>query len=122
MQFTVYSARWLTFFSLEQNTGQIAANVPVLLSLYRALQKKLPPLSKFRSYLISPLRHFHDGPCTKKSGLSRVQEEVDIPLGAFPVLKMVDVIVVEESPVNEEIHSPSKKWNIDHTADARELV
>lgn len=102
MQSKIHSARQLTPFSLEQNTGQIAANLPLMPALYRASQKKLPPFSKLRSYFTSSLRGSRDASLTKRSGFSRVDEEGATPLGAFPVRKTVDVDVNEEIHANKE--------------------
>lgn len=76
-------------------------------ALYQALQKKLPPLSKLRSYFTSSLRSSRDGSLTKRSGFSRVDEEDGTPLGTFPVRKMVDVGISEdENRANKENIQP----------------
>ena len=81
------------FLSLEQNTGQIAANLPLMPALYRALQEKLPSFSKIRFYLLSSLRGSYHGSFTQNAGFSQVHEDGDTPLGTFPVRKTIDVDV-----------------------------
>ena len=96
-----HPARELTLLSLEQNTGQIAANLPLTPVLYRALQEKFPPLPTIRSYLTPKLRSSHDASLVKRSGFSQVHEEGGTPLDTFPVRKTVDIDVNEERCVNK---------------------
>ena len=86
--------------------------------LYRALQEKLPPLSRICSYLTPKLGISHNGSPKKRSGFFQEHEEGATPLGTFPVRKTVDVDVSEESRVNKETTWPLDMRFDDYSANA----
>ena len=107
---------------MEQNTGQIAANLPLMPVFFRTLQKQLPLLPKLRSYFTGSLRSSHEGSLTRNSGFCRVHEEGDTPLGTFPVRKTVDVDVNEENHTNNGTTWPPDKRFDNHSASATAWV
>ena len=107
---------------MEQNTGQIAANLPLMPAFFRTLQKQLPPFPKIHSYLTGSLRSSHEGSLTRDSGFCRVHEEGDTPLGTFPVRKTIDVDVNEETRANNDTTWPPEKRFDNHSASATAWV
>ena len=107
---------------MELNTGQIAANLPLMPAFFRTLQKQLPPFPKLRSYLTAPLRSSHEESLARDSGFRRVHDEGDTPLRTFPVRKTVDVDVNEEIRVFNGTTQPPEKPYYNHSANATEWV
>ena len=103
---------------MELNTGQIAANLPLLPAFFRTLQEQLPPFPKLSSYLTALQRSSHEGSLTRNSGFYGVHEEGDMPLDTFPARKTVDEDIDEEIRAhNGSVWLPEKQYH-DHLASA----
>ena len=107
---------------MELNTGQIAANLPLMPAFFRTLREQLPPFPKLRSYLTGLQRSSHEGSLNRNPGFYRVQEEGDTPLGTFHVRKTVFVDANEENRANNGTVCPPEKQYYNHSASATARV
>ena len=107
---------------MELNTGQIAANLPLMPAFFRNLQEQLPSFPKLRSYLTGLQRSSPEGSSNRNSGFYRVQEEGDTPLATFHVRKTVFVDANAENRANNGSVWPPEKQYHNHTASATARV
>lgn len=107
------------YYSLEQNTGQIAVNLPVLLSLYRALQDTLPSLAtKLRSYVTSTrLDRSYNKSSKKHFGFSQFSDTFDLPMWTFPTGKTSDGGDDLEPGGDKDLSPLPANWEAEHAGD-----